>query len=76
MNRIENFQYHKPGSEGLELIKQIRVAVCELATYLDEVLIESRDKSLAFTALEDVSMRAIKSVVLNHKDSESIPFGG
>lgn len=52
------FTYHPPKEGQPALYEGIRFRVKEIAEYLDSVVPDSREKSLAFTALEEAVMWA------------------
>lgn len=60
------FGHHKATIEGPEATlpkhTELREKFKELALYLDEVLPDSRQKSIAFTELENASMRSHKAI--------------
>jgi hypothetical protein len=64
------FSYHKPSAAGVEKIEEIR-AGCRQLNQLLLTLPNSRERSLAITNLEQVSMWANKAVVMH--DPEAVP---
>lgn len=56
------FSYHPPTHEQVLLYQEIRDRAFVLAKFLDTWLPDSREKSLAFTALDDVVMQANASI--------------
>ena len=61
------FEYQKPTDESVERLSQVR----ELCKNLYEALLtfkESRERSLAVTKLEEVSMWINKHIVFNEQD--------
>lgn len=56
------FSYHPPTHEQTLIYQEVRDRAFVLAKFLDEVLPDSREKLLAFTALDDVVMQANASV--------------
>lgn len=56
------FTFHPATRESAALYEQIRGKAREYALWLNDVLPESREKSLAFTQLEDVVFWANASV--------------
>lgn len=60
------FGFHKATIEGAEATKpkhaELRQAFIDFATYLDKLLGSSREKSEAFTHLEDASMWSHKAI--------------
>jgi hypothetical protein len=62
-NELANrFSYHAPTQEQTLIYQDIRDRCFVLAKFLDEVCPDSREKSLAFTALDDVVMQANAAV--------------
>jgi hypothetical protein len=47
------FKYHAPNDITRDVHQLVRVKVLEFAEFLDEALPDGREKSLAFTALEE-----------------------
>lgn len=68
------FGNHKATIEGPEATlpkhKELRVKFKELAYFLDDVLPDGRQKSIAFTELENASMRSHKAI------AETAPLNG
>jgi hypothetical protein len=64
------YAYHKPSTDGLARINQLRAVFSEVERMIREVCPESRHKSVAITNLETTAMWAIKAVVFNDPDSE------
>ena len=60
-----NFKYHSPKEGQPEKYTQIREKAKELAYLIDELCPNSREKSLATTKLEEVSMWANASIARN-----------
>lgn len=54
----KNFMYHAPKPGQPETYQNIRGCAKDLATLINEVVPESREKSLAFTKLEEAVMWA------------------
>lgn len=54
--------YSPPDAERVKVHEAINRKVIEVAQWLNEILPEGRNKSLALTHLEDVQMRANKAV--------------
>jgi hypothetical protein len=52
------FSYHAPTAKQIPKYDQVRIEVKELAEIINELCPESREKSLAFTHLEQVSFYA------------------
>lgn len=63
---INRFSYHKPDAAKAVLHADIRGKALDLALWLDTVLPEGREKSLALTHLEDVMMWSNASVARNN----------
>lgn len=65
-----SFAYHKPSSEGLTHITNLREGFSDLYQQIMNGCPASRERSVALTELESAAMWAIKSVVLNDPNSE------
>lgn len=65
-NDIENnFSYHAPKEGQAERYERIRYKAKMLAAYINENCPDSREKSLAFTNLEEAVMWANASIARN-----------
>jgi hypothetical protein len=63
---VKRFSYHPPREPGVaNLIGSVRLSVRSLAEFLNDALPESREKSLAFTALEEALMWANAAIARN-----------
>lgn len=62
--RLKAFAYHRPSPEVQEEMGHLRQYMQDLARYLDSTIPECREKSLAFTALEECSMWGMKALSL------------
>lgn len=60
-----NFKYHAPKEGQAEKYTAIREKAKELAYLIDDLCPSSREKSLAMTKLEEVSMWANASIARN-----------
>jgi hypothetical protein len=58
------FVYHRPNAEQIERISKIRAACMVMEAIINEECLPSRERSLAHTKLEEVSMWANKSIVM------------
>jgi hypothetical protein len=67
---IKTYAYHKPSTAGLEKIARLRKAFSDLHDLIEATAPQSREKSVAFTNLEQAAMWAIKAVVCNDPESE------
>lgn len=63
---INRFSYHKPDGAKIVLHADVRDRALDLALWLDTVLPDGREKSLAITHLEDAMMWANASVARNN----------
>lgn len=61
----KNFTYHSPKGDQPERYTKIRTKAKEFAELLNEVCPDSREKSLAFTKLEESVMWANASIARN-----------
>lgn len=65
-DQIENiFTYHKPKEGQPEMYEEIRRRARELAFTIEALCPESREKSLAFSNLQQVSMWANAAIAIN-----------
>lgn len=62
--RLNAFTSHSPSPEVQAIMTRVRESYQALAGLLDGAIPESREKSLAFTALEESAMWAIKALAL------------
>lgn len=60
---------HSPGPNGVAQIERIREAARTLGVTLDREAPASRERSLAFTHLEETVMWAVKSIVLPRQET-------
>lgn len=63
--RAKRFTYHPPTGEKVARHENVRNEVAILAARLDTLLPDSREKSCAFTALEEALMWANAAVARN-----------
>lgn len=69
---IENiFKYHKPIGNQPERYEQIRAKAKELAQLILDTCPESRERSLAFTNIEQGVMWANASIARNETEEQS-----
>lgn len=61
-----------PTDEQRAIVTQLHARVVELAEYVDAVVPDGRDKSIALTSLEDVLMRANRAVFA-HRPPADVP---
>jgi hypothetical protein len=59
------FGYHPVNEKTIELHKEVRAEAIAFANILAEILPESREKSLAFTALQEATMWANAAIACN-----------
>jgi hypothetical protein len=75
LNKVEikkRFAYHRPSPEAVEKLGRLRKAFSDFEDVLNEIVPQtSREKSLAFTKLEECSLFANKAVT--HNDPGSVP---
>jgi hypothetical protein len=64
-----NFRYHKPHGNQNERYEGLRQQARELAFTVQTYCPESREKSLAFTKLEEAVMWANASIARNEKEA-------
>lgn len=60
------FKVHLLTDEGIQLAVQLSDRFRELAKYIDESSLDGREKSLAFTKLEEASFFAKKAIAISH----------
>lgn len=64
--KIENnFKHHSPDEEKIRMHEFVRDRCKSLANDLDDVVIDSREKALAMTKLEEVMMWANAAIARN-----------
>ena len=63
------FAYHKPSTDGLYKITQLRIAFSLVKACIERNCPETRQRSVAITELETAAMWAIKAVVFNDDKS-------
>lgn len=71
-HRLRDFQYHKVESATAGKMTMVRAAYYQLAVMLVEGLPDSRERSLALTALEESSMRAIQCLAVTEGEPVAI----
>ena len=64
-DRLLYFDYHQPTQAIADQMVIVRGNFARLARLLNDMLPESRAKSLAFTALEESSMRSIQALAVH-----------
>ena len=69
---ISNFNYRKMSEKQIEDSQNVRELGVKLALLIDEVIPDSREKSLAITKLEESIMWANKGISLNTKEKGSV----
>lgn len=58
--------YHKPTDGAVLIHEQVRLAIKNSMTHLDTVIPDCREKSIAFTKLEEAMYHANAAVARNH----------
>ena len=66
---LKTYAYHKPSTEGLEKITELRKLFSDLTEQVIALTPGSREKSIALTELETAAMWAIKAIVCNDPGS-------
>lgn len=61
---------HKPDAVGIKKIEALRGQIIKLEELIDDLVPDSREKSIAKTKLEEVRMWAVKGVVLPYPADE------
>ena len=64
------YAYHKPSTEGLDKINELREVFSLVERKIKEICPESRQRAVAITNNEQTAMWAIKAVVFNDPNSE------
>ena len=74
--QIENtFTYHKPVGDQPERYEKLRSKAKELAYLINEACPESREKSLAFTNLQQCIMFANAAIAINEDAGTHVSAG-
>jgi len=68
---LSNFNYRKMSEKQIEDSQNVRELGVKLALLIDEIIPDSREKSLAITKLEESIMWVNKGISLNLKEKES-----
>ena len=68
--RLKAFTYQRPSQGTLFSMESVRIYMQEVVVFLDAHIPECREKSLAFTALEECGMWSMKA--LSHTDPERV----
>lgn len=69
----ETIHYHKVTNEqAIKMMEYVRKNIGTLFEDLEDLLPNGRSKSLALTHLEDVLMRSIQAIAIEH--GECMPF--
>ena len=66
----KTFAYHKPSPEGLATITFFREEFSAMYNTIVANVVDSRQRSIALTKLEELAMWTIKAVVCNDPKSE------
>ena len=66
----KTYAYHKPSSEGLERIRELRKLFSDVHDKIEALAPQSRERAVALTNLETTAMWAIQAVVCNDPASE------
>lgn len=66
-----DFTYHAPDAEKVQLHEGVRTATRLLAEYINLNILDSREKSLAITKLEEVGMWAHAAIARNPRPEEA-----
>jgi hypothetical protein len=70
--RLNSHTYHRPSAPVQQTMSQVREAFMHLVSMLDGAIPEGREKALAFTALEESGMWAMKALALSDPAGEVI----
>lgn len=66
--RLNAFTYHRPSAAIQATMSSLRSSFQVMVALLDAEIPECREKSLAFTALEESAMWAMKALALTDPD--------
>lgn len=72
---LKNYNYHKPSTKVQNQIADVRLQFKRMCMGVLGNCPDSRERSLALTALEDARMYAILSLAVNDPEGEVIPDG-
>lgn len=67
---INDHLNHKPDEEGISKCEKLRLKIIELDDLIQQEVVNSREKSIALTKLEECRMWAIKGVVIGYPAQE------
>jgi hypothetical protein len=70
--RLKSHTYHRPSVEVQQAMSDVREEFMTLVCMCDGTIPECREKSLAFTALEEAAMWAMKALALTDPGGEVI----
>jgi hypothetical protein len=65
---VNTFTYHAPFGDQIERYQDLRNRAKELALLIEACCPESREKSLAFTKLQEAIMFANAAIAINEKE--------
>ena len=72
---LKNYNYHRPSTKVQNQIAVVRLQFKKMAQCVIGTCPDSRERSLALTALEDARMYSILSLAVNDPEGEVIPDG-
>lgn len=67
----ERFKHHPPTPDRIDLHQMVRVDAEDLALTFNQILPESREKSLALTAVQEAAMWANAALAVHGPNAES-----
>jgi uncharacterized coiled-coil DUF342 family protein len=67
---IKTYAYHKPSTESIPKIEELRQAFSTLHETIQKLAPDSRERSVALTNLETTAMWSVKAIVCNDPNSE------
>lgn len=70
--RVTSHTYHRPSLAVQGLMSEARERFIGVVTFCDGAIPECREKSLAFTALEEAAMWAMKALALTDPEGEVV----
>ena len=71
-SRLLAFTYHAPSASVQDSMKSLHLSMMDMVHLLDSSIPECREKSLAFTALEECAMWAMKALSLTGPEGKAI----
>lgn len=70
----KKYLYHKPSSDAQDKVSKLRKTFSAMEDLIESLALNSRERAMAITCLEESAMWAVKAVVSNDPDSEATPL--